>query len=139
MAKIKTKFDSLVKLKKLKVSEIEREIIKINNQLSKAQEDLKQIQKEITEFEMPKEGSFSLITQFKIMLNAMVNQKKEKEEYINFLNNQKNILQNKLKEANLEYEKMKYLQGEEIKKYLKDIKQKEAKDMDEIALMLYKG
>ena len=34
---------------------------------------------------------------------------------------------------------MKYLQGEEIKKYLNKLKEKESKEMDEIALMLYKG
>jgi hypothetical protein len=34
---------------------------------------------------------------------------------------------------------MKYLQGQEIKKYLEKLKHKEAKEMDDIALMLYKG
>jgi len=139
MAKFKTKFDSLVKLKKLKVDEKEREITKINNQITKVYEEIQKIQNEIDEFEYPKEGNFSLITQFKMMQQALFNQLKEKKEYISFLENQKNILTEQLKELNLEYEKMKYLQAEEIKKYLKKIKQKEAKEMDEIALMLYKG
>jgi len=139
MAKIKTKFDSLVKLKQLKISEIEREILKLNTQISKAQEELLQLQKEISEVQFPQQGNFSLITQFKMMLDAMVNQKNEKQQQINFLNNQKEILTNRLKDANLEYEKMKYLQGEEMKKYIQKMKEKESKDMDEIALMLYKG
>jgi len=139
MGKFKTKFDSLVKLKKLKVDEKEREITKINNQIAKAYEELKKIQEEINNFEYPKEGNFSLITQFKLMQNALFNQLKEKQNQINFLENQKNILTQQLKELNLEYEKMKYLQGEEIKKYLQKLKQKEAKELDEIALMLYKG
>jgi len=139
MAKIKTKFDSLVKLKKLKVDEKEREIQTINNQISKAYEEFNQIQNEINSFEYPKEGNFLLITQFKMMQNALFNQLKEKQNHINFLQGQKNILSNSLKEVNLEYEKMKYLQGEEIKKYIKQLKQKEAKELDEIALMLYKG
>jgi len=139
MAKIKTKFDSLVKLKKLKISEIEKEISKLNNQITNATEELEQIQTEISNFQLPQEGNFALITQFKMMLNAMINQKVNKEKQINFLNNQKEILTNQLKEANLEYEKMKYLQGEEIKKYIKQLKEKEAKEIDEIALMLYKG
>jgi len=139
MAKIKTKFDSLVKLKKLKVDEKERELIKLNNQISQAYEEMLKIQNEIDSFEYPKEGNFSLITQFKIMQNALFNQLKEKQEYIIFLENQKEILSNQLKELNLEYEKMKYLQGQEIKKYLEKLKHKEAKEMDDIALMLYKG
>ena len=139
MAKIKTKFDSLVKLKKLKVEEKERELTKLNNQISIAYEELQNIKKEIENFEYPKEGNFALITQFKMIQNAFFNQLKEKEEFINSLKIEKENLQLQLKELNLEYEKMKYLQGEEIKKYIKKLKEKEAKDMDEIALMLYKG
>jgi len=139
MAKIKTKFDSLVKLKKLKISEIEKEISKLNNKITQATQDLDDINKEISEFQLPNEGNFSLITQFKMMLNAMITQRVNKEKQINFLNNQKDILTKQLQEANLEYEKMKYLQAEEIKKYIKQLKEKEAKDIDEIALMLYKG
>ena len=139
MAKFKTKFDSLVKLKKLKVDEKEREISVLNNQIALAYEDIEQLKQEITSFEYPKTGNFALITQFKMMQQALFNQLKEKENYINYLENQKNILSHQLKELNLEYEKMKYLQGEEIKKYIKKIKQKEAKELDEIALLLYKG
>jgi len=139
MAKFKTKFDSLVKLKKLKIDEKEREITKLNNQIKIAYDELQTIKKEIKNFKYPKEGNFALITQFKLMQNAIFNQIKEKENYINFLENQKNILSNQLKELYLEYEKMKYLQAEEIKKYIKKLKQKEAKELDEIALMLYKG
>ena len=139
MAKFKTKFDSLVKLKKLKVDEKEREIQKLNNQISQAYEELNTIQQEINNFQYPTTGNFSLITQFKMMQNALFNQLKEKQNQINFLNNQKEILSTTLKDLNLEYEKMKYLQGEEIKKYIQQIKNKEAKELDEIALMLYKG
>ena len=139
MAKIKTKFDSLVKLKKLKVEEKERELTNLNNQIAQAYEELAEIQKEIDKFEYPKEGNFALITQFKILQNSLFKQLQEKQNYINFLENQKIILQTQLKELNLEYEKMKYLQAEEIKKYVKKLKEKEAKEMDEIALMLYKG
>ena len=139
MAKIKTKFDSLVKLKKLKVEEKEKELTKLNNQIAQAYEELDEIQKEIDKFEYPKEGNFALITQFKILQNALFNQLKEKQNHINFLEKQKEILSTQIKELSLEYEKMKYLQAEEIKKYIKKLKEKEAKEMDEIALMLYKG
>ena len=91
MAKIKTKFDSLVKLKKLKVDEKERELIKLNNQISVVYEELQNIKQEIKNFEYPKEGNFALITQFKMMQNAIFNQLKEKEEFINFLEQQNRI------------------------------------------------
>jgi len=139
MAKFKTKFDSIVKLKKLKIDEVNKDISKLNSQLNKINQELLQIEQEISEFEYPKNGNFSLITQFKMLLNAKILELNQKKENIKFLENQKKILLEKLKEVNFEYEKMKYLQGEEIKKEIKKIKQQEAKNLDEIALMLHKG
>ena len=46
------------------------------------------------------------------------------------------IKEEELKKANIEYEKMKYLQNEEIKKELKRLKLQESRDMDEIAILL---
>ena len=43
----------------------------------------------------------------------------------------------KLKTSNVEYEKFKYLDFEEIKKLIKLREIKESKDLDEIALMTY--
>ena len=139
MAKIKTKFDSLVKLAKLKVDEKEREISKYNNAIESQLQELEKLKQEYASLEYPKEGNFSLITQFKIMQNAFFNQIKQKENEINMLKSHRDNLVNELKDLNLEYEKMKYLQGDEIKKYLNKLKHKEAKELDEIALMLFKG
>jgi len=139
MAKIKTKFDSLVKLAKLKVDEKEREISKYNNAIELQVQDLEKLKEEYSNLEYPKEGNFSLITQFKIMQHNFYNQIKLKENEINMLKSHRDNLVNELKNLNLEYEKMKYLQGNEIKKYLNKLKEKEAKDLDEIALMLFKG
>ena len=138
MAKFKTKFDSIVKLKKLKVDECQNEMTQLNNKIFEAQKEMDDIQQQINEFQYPKDGSFAIMKQSKSLLNAIVSQKNTKQEQINFLNSQKDILVNNLKNANLEYEKMKYLQAEEIKKYLQELKQKEVKELDEIALMLYK-
>lgn len=41
------------------------------------------------------------------------------------------------KEAYIEFEKYKYLESEELKKMLKEIKIKEAKDLDEVALQAF--
>jgi len=139
MAKFKTKFDSLVKLKKVKIDEVENELSKINQSIFKVKEELEKLKKEFSEFHYPTSGNFSILQQFKILQQALLNQITKKQTDINLLENQQNSIMQKLKEVNLEYEKYKYLQGEEIKKEIKRIKQKEIKDMDEIALMLYKG
>jgi len=139
MAKFKTKFDSLVKLKKVKIDEVENEVSKLNQAIFQAQEELNKIKQEFSDFQYPKVGNFSLLQQFKILQTALLNQINQQQTNLNMLENQHNHLIEKLKEVNLEYEKFKYLQGDEIKKHLNKLKEQEAKDMDEIALMLYKG
>jgi flagellar biosynthesis chaperone FliJ len=136
---VKTKFDALVKLKKMEVDKLSREITKQNGKIAKATDELKNLNEEFKQIEYPKSGSFSLITQIKILQNALLNQITLKKEEIKFLENQKNLLKAQLRDKELEYEKMKYLQAEEIKKIVNKMKKEEAKKMDEIALMLFKG
>ena len=136
---MKTKFDQIVKLKKLDVEKIERELLKQNQKIEKANQELTQFKIEFSKFEYPKTGNFALITQFKTMQTAFLREIKQKEEELVFLENQKILLQGQLKDKQLEYEKIKYLQGEEIKKMVKKLKKEEAKNIDEIALMLFKG
>lgn len=136
---VKTKFDSIVKLKKMEVDKIQREIVKQNSLIVKAEKELESLKEELNSIQYPKSGNFSLITQMKTLQNALLQQIKLKNDEIQFLRNQKNLLSGQLKEKELEYEKMKYLQGEEIKKIVKKIKKEEEKSMDEIALMLFKG
>ena len=89
---VKTKFDSIVKLKKSKVDELNNELAKLNNQILKAKEELNILENELKSFEYPKNGNFALISQFKILQNAKINEINQKKEQIQFLNNQKNIL-----------------------------------------------
>ena len=139
MAKFKTKFDSLVQLKQLKIDEIQNNLSKLNKALQEEENILNILENEFSSLTLPKEGNFSLINQFKIIQQAKIREINQKKSQINFIKSQIENTNNQLKEANLEYEKMKYLQSEEIKKYLKKIKENEAKNMDEIALMLFKG
>jgi flagellar biosynthesis chaperone FliJ len=136
---VKTKFDSLVKLKKMEVDKLSREIIKQNSKIASANQELELLIKELEEIQYPKSGNFSIITQIKMMQNALLNQINLKKDEIKFLENQKKLLSAQLKDKEIEYEKMKYLQGEEIKKIVNKLKKEEAKKMDEIALMLFKG
>jgi flagellar biosynthesis chaperone FliJ len=136
---VKTKFDAIVKLKKLEVDKVRREITKQNGKITKANQELLKLNEEFNKIEYPKSGNFSLITQIKTLQNALLNQINLKKDEIKFLENQKNLLNAQLKDKEIEYEKMKYLQGEEIKKIINKMKKEENKNIDEIALMLFKG
>jgi chromosome segregation ATPase len=136
---VKTKFDALVKLKKLDVDKLTREITKQNSKIKKANNELEELKNELNKLEFPQTGNFSMITQIKILQNSMLNQINSKKEEIKFLENQKNLLNAQLKDKEIEYEKMKYLQSEEIKKEVKKLKIEENKNIDEISIMLFKG
>jgi flagellar export protein FliJ len=133
---MKTKFDSVVKIKKQQVDKIQNDINKINKSiidLANKQEELKTSLLLLT---IPKSGTFNKIYQIRESQNVIKSEIESLENQINILQNRKNELLEELKKANIEYEKMKYLQNEEIKKKIKEIRLKENRDMDEIAILL---
>jgi len=136
---IKTKFDQVVKLKKLKVEEVENELLSLNQQIENEEQKLLALNAQLSSIKYPKSGNFSQMLQLREMMKIELSQIEIVKKDIEELNHQKSLLNEQLKEVKLDYEKIKFLQGEEIKKELKKRAIKEAKDMDEIAIMLYKG
>ena len=135
---MKTKFDGVVKVKKQQVERIENDIRKINKSILELNREIEELKDSLLLFTLPKTGTFSKIKQIKESQNIIKNQIQNLENQIVILQNRKNELLNELKKANIDYEKMKYLQNEEIKKALKELKLKESREMDEIAILLRK-
>lgn len=134
---MKTKFSQLVKVKKRKVDDIENELLDIQNQKRRVIFLIEGISKEISEIIIPKSGSFSKMNIVHMHLKNFSNQKSSYEEKIIRLNQQIEGIKELYKEANIEFEKVKYLEDLEIKKQLHELKIKENKDMDEIANLLF--
>lgn len=135
---MKTKFDSVVKVKKQQVERIENDIRKINKSILELNREIEEFKDSLLLFTLPKTGTFNKIKQIKESQNIIKNQIQNLENQIVILQNRKNELLNELKKANIDYEKMKYLQNEEIKKALKELKLKESREIDEIAILLRK-
>ena len=133
---MKTKYDSVVKFKKQQVDNIEKNLQKINASINDLQSKIDELNKTLLSFNLPNKGSFSLLNQIKHQQSIIRDEIANLKNQIVILQNRKNELLNELKNAKLEYEKMKYLQAEEIKKILKEKKLKEMRDMDEIAILL---
>lgn len=136
---MKTKFSTVVKVKKQVVEKIERDIQKINSSILKVKHQIKELQNILFSLTPPQNGNFSLFSQIKTQQNMLRSEIEKLNSQILFLENRKNELMNELKKANIEYEKMKYLETEEIKKMLKKSKLKEVKEMDEIGILLRKN
>ncbi|EDM23189.1 flagellar export protein FliJ [Caminibacter mediatlanticus] len=133
---MKTKFDSVVKIKKQKVDKIERNIQKINSSIKMLQMKIEELRKSFNSLSLPSSGNFATLQQISLQKNTFLSEIKSYENQIKILENRKSELIKELKKANIEYEKMKYLQNEEIKKKIKNIRLKESKEMDEIAIIL---
>ena len=133
---MKTKFDSVVKIKKQKVDKIERNIQKINSSIKMLQMKIEELRKSFNSLSLPSSGNFATLQQISLQKNIFLSEIKSYENQIKILENRKSELIKELKKANIEYEKMKYLQNEEIKKKIKNIRLKESKEMDEIAIIL---
>ena len=133
---MKTKFDSIVKVKKNEVEKIERNINKLNSSIKMLEDKIITLNNKLSSFTFPKNGNFSEFNQYKILQNSLIEEIENFKNQLNILNNRKKELFQEYKKANIEYEKMKYLQNEEIKRVLKKKKKKEQLEMDEIAILL---
>jgi len=133
---MKTKFSDILKVKKQAVEKIERDIQKINTSIKKLELKIENLNKTLFSLTPPKKGNFSVFSQLKSQQNLIREEIEKLKNQIIILKNRKNELMEELKKANIEYEKIRYLEGLEIKKIIKEKKLKEDRYMDEIAILL---
>jgi len=134
---LKTKFSAVVKIKKKIVDDIQNSIFMIDIEISKTTVLLRETKDRYNTLKPPAEGPFSSLIVFEDMKKAFRYEIDTIKRNLADQQNRKNMLIGTLKEANAEYEKMKYLEEEEIKKVLKAKAQQESKELDEIGVMLF--
>jgi flagellar export protein FliJ len=134
---MKTRFSQILKVKKRRVDECERELLDIRNVKKNKLLQINNISKEIENFKKPASGNIMQLNLSFSLLSQLNNQKKSYKSDINILDAQIEGLKELYKEANIEFEKIKYLDSIEIKKILSIEAEKEKKDMDEISNILF--
>ena len=134
---MKTRFSSLVKLRKNTMDKSERVLQKANLDLNNASSALKKSYDSIEEISSPKNGSMSKFLASRTLLMSARNNIEHNKEWVRFAQNQVLQAKEKLKSDMMEHEKYKYLELQEVQKEIKKIKLQEAKDLDEIALMTH--
>ena len=90
---------------------------------------------ELRSMEVPKGGDFSVFRQMRLLKHRVQDEIKFNKHNLHVAENALVKAMQQLKTANIEHEKFKYLETNEIEKVLKAQKLKEAKELDEIALM----
>lgn len=134
---MKTKFTAVVKIRKKAVDDIENSIFTVDAMITKTKTTLQDTKERFNSLEPPHSGHYSSLMAFEDMKKAFRYEIENIKAMLAEYQNRKNMLLGQLKEANAELEKMKYLDGEEIKKVLKARAVREAKELDEIGVMLY--
>ena len=134
---MKTRYTSLVSVKKNIMQKSERELQSVNAKLKNAKKALEESKQDINTIQTPQNGKASSFLATRTLLDAQRSLITHNEEWVKYTQGEVQQAQQKLQKDTTEFEKFKYLETEEIKKKLQEIKIKEAKDLDEVALMTF--
>jgi len=132
----KSKFSSLVKIKRGKLQEIERELIDVQNRKKKIESQIDMIQDKIKSFNTPNSGQIAAFQLSKENFSLMIEELEELKQRLEIRKKQISSLKHLYKEADMELEKFLALEDEEVQKMLNIAKRLESKEMDEIANIL---
>lgn len=134
---MKTRYTSLVSVKKNIMQKSERELQKANRNLKNAQEALASSFASLHDITLPTSGQISDFLSTRSLLDSQRDLIRHNEEWVLFCQKEIELAKEQLKLDMIEYEKFNYLDLQEIKEILKKRKAQEAKELDEVALMTY--
>ena len=135
--KRETQFTQLIKIEKNKLQNIEKEIERERAKIATYQKEIEKIEEDILNIDYPTHGTFSMLQQFNIAMHNMKNEIYKREGLIDASNRRIEQLRNDMVSVQREIEKFQYLENEILKKRAEEEKRREAKEMDEIAVMLH--
>lgn len=134
---MKTKYDKLVQVRKTQVNQLEAKIAQIRATIKNQELEIDRRKSELNLVTTPKEGSISILQSYLAAKKVMSLQIKELLERVESIKKELNSVQLKYKLAMMEYEKSKHLKDSEIQRAIVEMKQKEQKDIDEVASQLF--
>ena len=134
---MKTRYSSLVGLKKSTMQKSERVVQSANADLNSAATALEISYNTLNNIDSPDSGTMSKMIASRSLLSSQRDLISHNQQWVAYAKQQVESAKEQLKLDMIEHEKFKYLELVEIKKMIKKIKIQEAKDLDEIALMTH--
>jgi flagellar biosynthesis chaperone FliJ len=134
---MKTRYSSLVTVKKSDMQKSERALQSANADLRSASTALDLSYESLNDIPLPNSGNMSAMLASRSLLESQRGLIYHNKEWIEFAKKQVLLAKEKLKVDMIEYEKFNYLNVQEIEKILKEREIQEVKDLDEVALMTY--
>ena len=136
---MKSKFTSVVRVKKQEMDKVEAKLVVARLNVRSAEENLALLRARLDEFSLPKSGNIDELRQNLELINIARQELRACKERLEIAKKEVLHYENKYKNANLEYEKMRYLEKEEFKREIKRIQKAEALALDEFAVMKFAG
>jgi len=136
---MKSQFSKIAKIRKQKRDAIERELMKSQNKERMLNHKIATIYEEIAAVQMPKEGLISALLMVSEQKSILNREKKRCEQELFVVQRTTKQLQSEYQKAHVEYEKIKYLEEQELQAMMDKIKREEQLYLDEISTMLFAG
>ena len=134
---MKTRYSSLVSIKKDAMQKSELVVQEQNHLLQKAQKAYEEALKSFGDIEFPSNGKVSDFLAARGLMEAQQAIVEKNSAWVAYAKSQLQQAQETLKKAMIEYEKFNYLELEEMKKIEQQRKIQEAKELDEVALLTH--
>jgi flagellar biosynthesis chaperone FliJ len=134
---MKSRFHSIVNLKKDKMQKSEQALSQANKNLANAQSALEESYESLKDLNPPQTGSMGDFLASRSLASTQRGIIEHNQKWVEYAKKEILAAKEQLKKDMIEHEKFKYLELEEIKKEMKKRQIKEAKDLDEVALMTY--
>ncbi len=116
---------------------MEKAVQSCHQTIRQIQERIDNAYNDLRDLKMPEKGDFSLYRQMQLLKQRVQDEIAFNKHNLHMAENALVKAMQQLKTANIEHEKFKYLETHEIEKVLKAKKDREAKALDEVALMMY--
>ena len=134
---MKSKFSKIAKIRKQKRETIEREFLRSQNKEKMLSHKIASLYEEIISIKMPQNGAVSLLSLVGEQKKILNRDKKHYEHELQLAMVATQKLQVDYQKAHIEYEKIKYLEEQELQAFINKMKQQEQLYLDEISTMLF--
>jgi integrase len=136
---MKSQFTKIAKIRKQKRDAIERELMKSQNKERLLTHKIASLYDDIAAVQMPKEGLVTLLLMVNEQKSILNREKKRCEQELFVVQRATKQLQSEYQKAHVEYEKIKYLEEQELQAMMDKLKREEQLYLDEISTMLFAG
>ena len=134
---MKSKFSKIAKIRKQKREVIERELLRSQNKEKMLNHKITSLYEEIISIKMPQNGAVSLLSLVGEQKKILNRDKKHYEHDLQLAMFATQKPQVDYQKAHIEYEKIKYLEEQELQAFIDKMKQQEQLYLDEISTMLF--